>query len=251
MGDLEPLAWRPDGGDGPDAIDHFDSEVRRFAAAAQRVVAGLPADDDDDDEADARSLRVDVTVHADLGGFMASKPSLALAEDGGVVVSAHAFVEPEWGEFDRPLAQAAGGVYTYRHEPAPADAAARALLRPTLCLKFKRREAVRDALLGEQSATDVSPDARAAACVNELASRWAPELGALDFADDRELVDDPAGPFGNKGGLYIESSVRVESAPDDNALRVTSPTITTPLEGVPEPFLASHYMKVLCPVGRS
>ena len=32
-------------------------------------------------------------------------------------------------------------------------------------------------------------------------------------------------------------------------LRVTSPTITTPLAGVPEPFLASHYMKCLCPVG--
>ena len=28
---------------------------------------------------------------------------------------------------------------------------------------------------------------------------------------------------------------------------VTSPTITTPLAGVPEPFLAGHYMKVLCP----
>ena len=43
----------------------------------------------------------------------------------------------------------------------------------------------------------------------------------------------------------------IRDALDDNALRVTSPTITTPLEGVPEPFLASHYMKVLCPVGRS
>ena len=31
-------------------------------------------------------------------------------------------------------------------------------------------------------------------------------------------------------------------------LKVTSPTITTPLSGVPEAFLASHYMKVLCPV---
>ena len=31
------------------------------------------------------------------------------------------------------------------------------------------------------------------------------------------------------------------------ALGVESPTITTPLGGVPEPFIAGHYMKVLCP----
>ena len=76
----------------------------------------------------------------------------------------------------------------------------------------------------------------------------------LELAQDRELLDDPDGPFGNKGGLYIES--RIESTPavvyrssSAGALRVTSPTITTPLAGVPEPFLASHYMKCLCPVG--
>ena len=58
----------------------------------------------------------------------------------------------------------------------------------------------------------------------------------------------------DSGGLYIESRLRVSSsraeASDGRALpllRVTSPTITTPLAGVPEPFLAGHYMKVLCP----
>ena len=32
-------------------------------------------------------------------------------------------------------------------------------------------------------------------------------------------------------------------------VRVESPTITTPLAGVPDAFRASHYMKVLAPVG--
>ena len=41
--------------------------------------------------------------------------------------------------------------------------------------------------------------------------------------------------------------IRAGSAP--GRLRVSSPTITTPLVGVPEPFLAGHYMKVLCPIG--
>ena len=223
---VEPLARRPGGGDGPSAdgegaIDRFESEVRRFAAAAQRVVSGLPADDN---EEDAR-LRVDVTVHVDLGSFMASKPSLERAGDGSIIVRAHAFLEPEWSEFDRPLAQAASGVYTYRHERPPADAAARALLCPTLCLKLKRREAVRDALLGEQSATDAAPDSRAAACVNELASRWAPAR-ALDFAGDPELVDGFAGL--RQQGRAVHRVVRARRIrAGRQRARVTSPTIAT------------------------
>ena len=60
----------------------------------------------------------------------------------------------------------------------------------------------------------------------------------------------PQGPFGNKGGLYIESRIEVATASSGSSpmLRLTSPTITTPLAGVPEPFPASHYMKVLCPL---
>ena len=73
------------------------------------------------------------------------------------------------------------------------------------------------------------------------------------MGDDRELFDAPDGPFGNKGGLYIESRIRTsELAKADKErrqrVRVVSPTITTPLAGVPEPFLAGHYMKVLCPL---
>ena len=93
----------------------------------------------------------------------------------------------------------------------------------------------------------------------------------LELAADRELQDSPDGPFGNKGGKYVESRITLEpasEAEDDEEehnvgegaggagagadrrlrLKVTSPTITTPLSGVPEAFLASHYMKVLCPV---
>ena len=58
----------------------------------------------------------------------------------------------------------------HSYAPSLSHPYARALLRPTLCLKFTRREAVRDALLGEQSATDVSPDARAAALLDVLIS---------------------------------------------------------------------------------
>ena len=99
--------------------------------------------------------------------------------------------------------------------------------------------------------------------VNRLAWLWAAAQGrqdaaaesaaegtdaiTLELTDDRELLDDPAGPFGNKGGLYIESRIQLRVAAD-GAVRLSSPTITTPLAGVPEPFQASHYMKVLCPV---
>ena len=150
-------------------------------------------------------------------------------------------------------------------------AAAEGLLAPTLCLKLKRRESVAAALGGpsleEAGAAGDSPDATAARRVNELALRWASsrqvttgsgggESGGalLSFGDDRELQDDPAGPFGNKGGAYVESRIGLATvAPPASGerprLRVTSPTITTPLSGVPEAFLASHYMKVLCPFG--
>ena len=98
-------------------------------------------------------------------------------------------------------------------------------------------------------------DVTAARRVNELAWRWKLPRGTkaddgltLSFGDDRELVDAADGPFGNKGGLYIESRIRISPCADGGGvLRVVSPTITTPLAGVPEPFLASHYMKTLCP----
>ena len=79
--------------------------------------------------------------------------------------------------------------------------------------------------------------------VNELACKWA--KAEISIADDRELQDAPDGPFGNKGGLYIESRIQIVEGKD--GVTVTSPTITTPLDGVPPPFLAGHYMKVLCP----
>ena len=78
---------------------------------------------------------------------------------------------------------------------------------------------------------------------NELACKWA--KAEISIADDRELQDAPDGPFGNKGGLYIESRIQIVEGKD--GVTVTSPTITTPLDGVPPPFLAGHYMKVLCP----
>ena len=85
---------------------------------------------------------------------------------GEVVVGVHAFLEPEGSSFERPRANAPGGVYTYVHEaeappgptaagaqaeaspPLDADSAAvaRALRMPTLCLKLKRREAIESAL---------------------------------------------------------------------------------------------------------
>jgi len=357
---VEPLAWRPLGAaavkelegaavnemEGTAAVEAMEEELERFVAAAQREVAGLPDKEmvgravDEGAEAAEGRLRVQVTVHSDLGAFMASKPSLSVASSAEagtcVVVGAHAFLEPEWSAFERPLAQAAGGVYTYVHEAhdeGPSSgkssggssgqplgessgemaAVARAqLLAPTLCLKLKRREAIESALRGAEAAEGVNqmkgtspevvnqvealPDQAAARRVNRLACRWAasataasaadaseaaasdalapppaglPPRWRLLLADDRELLDAPDGPFGNKGGLYIESRVRIAAAEaatkpgaepgaeaaarDDSppVLRVSSPTITTPLEGVPEPFLAGHYMKVLCPVGGS
>ena len=81
-----------------------------------------------------------------------------------------------------------------------------------------------------------------------LAAQQSGERLRLELTGDRELLDDPDGPLGNKGGLYIESRVRVAPAEGNpSVLRVTSPTITTPLVGVPEQFRAGHYMKVLSP----
>ena len=47
--------------------------------------------------------------------------------DIAVVVCAHAFLEPEWTQFDRALAQAANGVYTYVREPTVGSDAAQLL----------------------------------------------------------------------------------------------------------------------------
>eukprot|EP00966_Prymnesium_polylepis_P050791 1176197-Prymnesium_polylepis.1 len=266
----EPLAWRPAARDPDAAVD----EVKRFCTAAQREVAGLAADGESSGADGDGCLQVDVTVHRDFGSFMQSKPSLTRTDGGAVIVGAHAFLEPEWSEFERPLANAPSGVYTYIHEDAQASpdasvntaAAIADVLLPTLCLKLKRREAVVGALTGAAPAEAGAdqPDAQAAMRVNRLAWRWAVEQGGdgetaqrvaqadalmLELTDDRELVDRPDGPFGNKGGLYIESRIRLRAA-GDGAVQVTSPTITTPLAGVPEPFLAGHYMKVLCPLSR-
>ena len=220
-----PLAW---GG------KRCRSAAAPLAVAAQRAVARQA------------SLSVRVETHSDLGAFMAAKPAL----EGDVAV-VHAFVEPPWEAFDRDLPQAPGGVWCYTREAHGGDGLQLAV--PTLCLKLKRREAV-DAALGIAAGVDDDPpaDADAARRVNELALAWAAERAppgaapplALEFAPDRELQDDPNGPLGNKGGLYIESRVTLEET-TGGVLRVTSPTITTPLAGVPPPFAGSHYMKVL------
>lgn len=195
--------------------------LEAFVAAAQRAVA---KDEDID---------VDVTLHARFGDYMASKPSVDF--DGGrATCRVHAFVEPDWTAFDRPLSTG-GDVYTYRRE-VHADALAAG---PALCLKLKRREAVAGA-----PAEDAPADGDAAKTVGELALSWA--LPGVDdcgvvFGDDRELLDDPDGPFGNKGGLYVSSVLCEEDG------RIVAPTITTPLEGVPDAFKGHHYMKVLPP----
>ena len=250
----EPIGWRPPTSDS--SLPSLEDEIIRFGKAAQREVAGL-------EEGDGSKLHVKVTVHHDFGSFMASKPSLTI-EDEEVTIGMHAFLEPEWSSFERPLAQAAGGVYTYKHEEERIPGvrtstgqlltssdeveAAASMCKPTLCLKMKRREAVNCALSGT-SLSELAeregdqPDPSAARRVNELACKWA--NAEISIADDRELQDAPDGPFGNKGGLYIESRIQIVEGKD--GVTVTSPTITTPLDGVPPPFLAGHYMKVLCP----
>ena len=195
--------------------------LEAFVAAAQRAVA---KDEDID---------VDVTLHARFGDYMASKPSVDF--DGGrATCRVHAFVEPDWTAFDRPLSTG-GDVYTYRREVHAAALAA----GPALCLKLKRREAVAGA-----PAEDAPADGDAAKTVGELALSWAlpgvEDCGVV-FGDDRELLDDPDGPFGNKGGLYVSSVLCEEEG------RIVAPTITTPLEGVPDAFKGHHYMKVLPP----
>lgn len=209
-----------------------------------------------------------MTVHRDFGSFMAAKPGLEVLGDAGkpeVLVRAHAFAEPDWRSFDRPLANTPEGVYTYVHElAAAAGTESGPLAGPTICLKLKRREAVA-AALGGTALDDLAaregdaPDLEAARRVNQLACGWQPppslcaarstgEPLRLELTGDRELLDAPDGPLGNKGGLYIESRVRVAPAEGNpSVLRVTSPTITTPLVGVPEQFRAGHYMKVLSP----
>jgi len=263
----EPLAWRPAA-----AVEGVakaaEEDLRRFGETAQRVVAGVPAAGSAE-PGEHRSLSVEVTVHRDLGSFMAAKPGLEVLGDAGkpaVLVRAHAFAEPDWRSFDRPLANTPEGVYTYVHELADAASPTKSgpLAGPTICLKLKRREAVAAALggtaLDELAARHGdAPDLEAARRVNQLACRWQPppslcaalstgERLRLELTGDRELLDDPDGPLGNKGGLYIESRVRVAPAEGNpSVLRVTSPTITTPLAGVPEQFRAGHYMKVLSP----
>lgn len=285
----EPVAWRP-----AEEAGSLDAELIEFVAAAQFEVAclspvagGADGAEDDAGSDGSAALIVDVTLHPDLGSFMASKPSLTATDDGRQWrVGVHAFLEPAWREFERPLPAAPGGVYTYRREVTPAEVNAKeetghvgdrdegvdtceSLVRPTLCLKLKRREAIQAALAGRHDGeaagaeqSDAPADQRAAARVNCLACRWAATRAVgsasldaveVEMGDDRELFDAPDGPFGNKGGLYIESRIRTsELAKADKErrqrVRVVSPTITTPLAGVPEPFLAGHYMKVLCPL---
>ncbi|KAL3789397.1 hypothetical protein ACHAW5_010192 [Stephanodiscus triporus] len=251
-----PLAWTGCDASGADE-DEIQAELKRFTAAAQLEVAGLAADE----------ILVDVTVHPDLLSFVKSKTSLEVKADGSVVVVAHAFVEPEWGHCELP------GMYTLVHENKQdghgSSAALVDLLLPTLCLKLKRREMIACALGGtvcDESTVD-QPDRQAAMRVNLLAWRWASEragaremsdtnqLVQLELTDDTELLDDPAKPLGNRGGLFIESRIRLEEVADVEkgeapVVRVTSPTIITPLWGVPRPVLACHYMKVLYPLSK-
>ena len=272
-----PLAWRPDPDSGI-SVDEFNQELRRFAMAAQLEVANLlPEEALEGNSEDDTIPRIDVIVHSDLGAYMAAKPNIEIDSEGKVLVLVHAFVEPPWHRFERSLSQASNSTYTYVHEPiedgdhphVPLSTAKLSnLFTPALCLKLKRREAILLALRGvslqdlartdsQASADDDTPDPQAARRVNSLAFRWAQaragatltaDLPTINLSNDRELFDAPEKPFGNKGGLYIESRLRWKT---DNASvpSIASPTITTPMKGVPVPFLGSHYMKVLCPIG--
>ena len=168
-----------------------------------------------------------------MGSFMASKPSIGA--DGASEI--HAFLEPEWTSFARPLPD--GSSYEYVRQMGGEAG-------PALCLKLKRREAY--ATTTDDDDANAPADDDAGARVHRLSLDRA--LGgrvdgaAALFGRDRELQDDPGGPFGNKGGLYIESAIL--SGDDDNgALR--APTIATPLAGVPDKFRGHHYLKVLPP----
>jgi hypothetical protein len=243
-----PLAWTPPGCDASDT----DEPLKRFAVAAQLEVAGLTANE----------IEVNATVHPDLGSFARSKTSLEVRADGSVALEAHAFLEPEWGHFELPLSRALGGgsrTLVHQKERDGPPAALSDLLLPTLCLKLKRREIIADALGGAvcEGSTVDQPDRQAAMRVNRLSWRWAAERAwdrvvtdiprlevQLELADDRELVD-AAGWLGSRIRLREVTATDETEAP---VVRVTSPTLITPLSGVPQPFLACHYMKVLCPL---
>ena len=82
----EPLSWRPamleeaaesvaeEGGGavGAGGAEAVAEEVRRFAAAAQCTVAGLPLEQEEA-ECAGRRLRVAGEVHTDFGSYMAAK----------------------------------------------------------------------------------------------------------------------------------------------------------------------------------
>ena len=93
--------------------------------------------------------------------------------------------------------------------------------------------------------TQAAADAAAFRRCNALAFELAGVGGLIDvdalLADDDELRDDPDGPFGNRGGKFVQSRLR------DVEGRFVSPTIATPLADVPEPFKAQHYGKILSP----
>ncbi|KAJ8604449.1 hypothetical protein CTAYLR_000910 [Chrysophaeum taylorii] len=217
------IAWRDAS---PMAASREDLET--LVRDAQLAVAELGSQKKKKNDKDI--LRVKARRHSQLGTFMASKPSLEVVDGGVKVVTAHWFLEPEWTSFDRPLGD--GNAWTYAREAGP----------PTLAIKLKRRDAIRgDAERPDPDAATRVNRAVLAFALGEEAARIlrAARVVVLE-EEDRVLEDDPDGPFGNKGGKYIESSLTVSSS-------VRSPTILTPLDGVPEPFRAQHYVKVLSP----
>lgn len=168
------------------------------------------------EEAQRLVLEVDsvqVHKHDSLGTFMSSKPSKK-----GDEVACHYFLEPNWQTFKRPLN---GEMWTYTKE-APQNE------YPAIALKMKR-----------------GPKDDVGKALNTLAAEYAFGSRVKNFplADtDRILEDDPNGPFGNKGGKYVESSI-LREAP------IKSPSILTPFdEDIPAKFRAQHYLKILNPL---
>ena len=88
-------------------------------------------------EKTSRRLEVSVSVHRDLGSFMASKPAIACMAMR--CMSARMLSSSGLVSFDRPLANAPGGVCTYAHEKVDGCRPTPNLLTPTLCLKLRRR----------------------------------------------------------------------------------------------------------------
>jgi hypothetical protein len=115
---------------------------------------------------------------------------------------------------------------------------------------------------------DCQPDRQAVLQVDQLAWRWAAKQARERAVTDNThrwacswssrttwSIKNPARPLGNKGGICIELCICLQEATaidEGKALvvQVMSPTIITPLLGMPQTFLACHYMKVLIPLSK-